>query len=233
MCILLLNSVSQQVWLHNMPVNSDNAREHADRLKELIKKTVSESMFEAGVAMLKVAADRAPSVDEEYNELNAESGGTALVPRSGDTSSDTDGRTRFIKPEVSYLKNAIPNTSNMRVLKSRVRVGNLTFLNNVTKFKYRNLGAGGGTIENTVGPYFQMFEGGTAGAAVEGGITTFTVVPRKDSYPLRPGEGPDGVRKTMIKSIRGRAMFSPLVLGKAASAVIKKALAEIGPSKED
>jgi hypothetical protein len=195
-----------------------------------IQLAVEASMMQAGEAMLTVAAARAPEIDEEYAELNAEAGQAPLVSRSGDRSDDSDGRVRFIKPESTYLKNAVADPANILAVGQSVMVGNRAYLNAATHFKYKNKAPRGGQITNEVGPYFSMFEGGTAGAAVEGGITTFTVMPRGD-YPLRPGEGPDGTKTQMVKSVSARAMFSPLYLQQAAIAVIERALAAVGPSR--
>jgi hypothetical protein len=229
-----------------MPVKSAGAHSHATQLSTLIKERMARSMTEVAEAMTASAKSRAPSMDEEYRELNAESGGVPMVDRSGDSSADSDGRKRFIKPESTYLTNAVMNLElNTQVIADHgvigVRIGHLPFLNQVTHFSYINLGAEKGEVEHTVPSspeigYFTMMEGGTAGAAVDNGITTFTVYPhdRKENghfYPLRPGEGEDGTRKSMVKTITGRQMFMPLFLQQAAGAVLRSALAELGPAR--
>lgn len=228
-----------------MPVISSGGFNHATRLSDMIREHMSRTMPRVAEALLTDAKSRAPSMDEEYAELNAEAGTEPLVPRAGGNSADTDGRTRFEKNEATYLANAVPNIiENAQVISGDrilgVRVGNISFLNRVTHFSYTNTVGRGGSIDHTVPAneqgYFSMFEGGTAGAVVSGAITTFTVVPheaRRDggTYPLRPGEGPDGARTSMVKSIRGRAMFAPFDLQQVASAVLSSALAEIGPGR--
>lgn len=223
-----------------MPSRIENGHDHRKLLIYNIMSAIQEEVPAIAEEVLKIAVERAPSVEEEYRELNAGEGEEPLVAMGSDGgSADTDGRRRFIKPINSYLKNAVGNLQENFQLgrKNRfwytsltMRFGRVSFLERMSHFKYRNLVAKGGTIENEVGPYFSMFEGGTAGAAVEDGITTFTVTPR-GNYPLRPGEGPEGVRKTMIKSIRGRFMFAPNLMAAAARTAFQAVLARLGPGK--
>lgn len=220
-----------------MPVRSSGAHNHASRLSDMIRHRMSETMPMIVEACISDAAERAPTVDEEYNELNAESGQSALVPRAGDRSNDSDGRTRFLKPETTYLKNAIVNLlENSRTMSEGgifiVSVGSERYLNRVSHFSYINLGANGGVIKHTVPAspdvgYFTMFEAGIAGFEVR----PHTVRKNGTPYSLKPGEGEDDERDSMVKSITGRHMFMPLYLQKAAGAVLLNALAEIGPGR--
>ena len=223
-----------------MAVDARGAVAQADRISELIAEALSGVSLESvGRALLLDAAARAPSVDEEYRELNAEAGESPLTPRAGNRSADEDGRIRFEKDESTYLKNAIPDPVNMEInaAAKRVRVGNREFLDQVSRFSYTNVGAKGTEHKHEVpanGGYFEMFDGGTGGAAVSSdGVTTFTVYPhdsRADGggYPLRPGA--DVKRSSMVKSIKGRNMFNPTFLAAAAQAVLENVLAKIGPN---
>lgn len=225
-------------------VNDSNAESHAARLIEMIQQRAQAALAETAEAMLASAKSRAPSMEEEYRELNAEAGSEPLTPMGADGSSaDDDSRVRFSKEADTYLTNAVADpVRNAFVDETRLAaaVGNLEYLYEVTRFSYTNASEKSGEPRGTyeVGPYFDMFEGGTAGAAVdEDGVTTFEVEPherREDGgyYPLRPGSGDDGVRGTMVKSITGRFMFNPLLLQDAASEVLRGAMAEVGPSAE-
>lgn len=213
-------------------INAAGAKAKSFALWTKINESLLAVMPAVAADMIAVASSRAPSMDEEYAELNAEAGEAPLVGRAGGQSADSDGRTRFIKSEDTYLANAVNDPANVMTLGLSVSVGNKAYLNAATHFKYTNLVSHGGTKTYEVGPYFDMFDSGTSGAAVEGLITTFVVSPHDGGdYPLRPGEGSDGERATMIKSIRSRDMFSKFILAQAARAVITRALAEVGPSE--
>lgn len=215
-----------------MAIDDSGALDHISELKSAMQEAMIESALLLEKELLVDAASRAPTMDEEYRELNASSGEEPMVGRAGNTSADTDGRVRFIKDESTYLKNCIVDPANAQLTDTGksvgVKVGNRLFLSMNSHFKYKNLGKNKGTIENQVGPYYDMFEGGTAGAAVNSeGITMFIVEPRGD-YPLRPGEDEAGTKKTMLKSITARLMFHAPYLITAAKAVVTRVLSKLG-----
>jgi hypothetical protein len=207
-------------------VNNAGAVRKAHNALNSIYEAIQSASVAAGEAMLSAAAASAPSIDEEYDELNAESGAQPEVARDGDRSADTDERIRFMKPEKTYIANAILDPANIRASGTLIAVGNHAFLNQQAQFSYQNWSKKRGSQQYTVSGYFDMFESGTAA------ITLLNIQPHAPGYPLRPGEGEDGTRSSVTKSIQGRWMFAPSAMKLASKVVLSAALASIGPGRE-
>lgn len=211
-------------------IDDFNALKHTQFLKNRILEDVTTASMLVEREILQDVATRAPTVDEEYRELNAESGEDALVPRDGDRSADEDdhGRVRFIKAQETYLQNCVTNPINVSRKDTIIKIGNRAFLEKMTHFHYINLGKGSSQIVHEVGPYLDMIEGGSAGSAVNlNGITTFTIEPHGD-YPLRPGIGKDGERKSMLKTIRARFMFQGIAIQIKVREIMERVLSTLG-----
>jgi hypothetical protein len=213
-----------------MSVDATGALSHNARLMDGLRELIETMMPKVAEAMALDAASRAPDLDEEYKELNAEIGQEPLVARNGDRSGDLDGRTRFLKPEDTYLKNAIMNPINRLGDGNVARVGNLEFLEQSAQFTYTNIITDGhghitGTETYTVHDYFQMFEGGKSGMMTVRPHTTGA----KHPYPLRPGEAKNAATMSMVKALTPCFMFGIDFLETIAGVTITTALAEYGP----
>ena len=159
------------------------------------------------------ALERAPSMDEEYRELNAPAGGEPFIPRAGGRSADPEdyGRVRFEKPEETYIESLVPNPANMKLEGSRFSFGNIAFLSENTYFSYTNATKGDERKSRegkTYGPYrvndyFMRFEAGASG--------DFVVSPNPEhgsgTHYLTPGSAKETFTRQMNKSIKPRLMF--------------------------
>lgn len=203
-------------------LNSSGAEAKAKRLKELIAEQAAKALEAAAIALKADAVLRAPTIDEEYDALMAEDGGSAAVPRAGDRSADQDGRVRLQKPESTYLQNAIANPENLVIEGMRLFFGNYPFLLSQTMYTYVNrhrVGKGHEEIEHEVGPYFDTLE--------QGGSKDIVPVFARRLRPVDDNKHPgvDQMHKTFASIPHN--IFAPLVLKAVAVQALETALAEM------
>lgn len=210
-------------------VDSSGAEAKAERIMAAIAARIEETMPAVAAVLAASALSRTPTIDEEYDALMAEEGGSAAVPRSGGRSDDKDDRIRLEKPEVTYLENAVVNPLNVEVTLNSVAFGNLPFLEEMTTYRYTNVKRTGKDtheqIEHEVGPYFFALEEG-------GSKTIVPVFPLLNGhkYRLRPVDdnahpGFDSMPKTFASIPHN--IFAPFALLAAAQETLKTALAEL------
>lgn len=211
-----------------MPVNSAGAEEKASRIAELIQQKIAETMPVIAAQLALDSQMRAPTVDEEYNALMAESGHEAAVPREGDFSADQDDRVRMIKPEETYLFNAVINPANVKVTETSAAIGYLPFLETCAKYRYINLMRTGKDEHEQMGPHEV---GPYLDAVISGGsaliVPVFTLM-NGHKYRLRPvDDNSDPGVDTMTKSFSPHPMFAPFNLLAVARETLTTALAEM------
>lgn len=219
-------------------IDDRGAKEKSVRLLDLIRTSMIEALPKLAEDLQVDVLARAPTEDQEYTALMMGGEGEPLVPREGQRSGDTDGRTRFDKGDKLYIIDAVRAPVNVEAeadgLRLKVRVGNLAWLEQNSFFEYTNLRYNGPKQQPTEsgpfiqGPYFEAFE---AGAPPR------TIVPKHalgngHAYPLKPGEGKDGERDSMTKSIAPHFMFARELLDVVATVTISTTLAKVGPGKE-
>jgi hypothetical protein len=208
-------------------VNSAGAEARAASIKALLEQRLAAAMPRVVDALTAIAVAASPSIDEEYDALMAEEGGSAAVPRAGDRSGDKDDRTRLIKPEETYLQNAVANPANCLIDGTSVFFGNVPFLETQTTYNYINIQRTSHReheeVEHQVGPYlFALLEGGSK--------TIVPVFAYRHKYKLRPiDDNKDKGRDSMEKSFASvpHQIFAPFVLLAAARETLTTALAEM------
>lgn len=200
----------------------------ASRIAELIQQRVTETMPAVAARLAQDAQMRAPTVDEEYNALMAEPGEVPAVPREGDRSADRDDRVRMIKPEETYLFNAVANLANVDWTTNSASIGFLPFLELCTMYRYINLRRTGKDTheqseEHEVGPYLDaIIAGGTKTV-----VPVFTLM-NGHRYRLRPvDDNEDPGEDSMTKAFAPHEMFAPFNLLAVAREILTTALAEM------
>lgn len=210
-----------------MPVDDSGAQRHASQMLERIREAVRVASLVAADVVVVEALARTPTVDREYDILmQGENGGASPVPRSGDQSADTDGRTRLSKLESTYLANVVPSPLNRSYVISSehvgFRFGNMPLLEASTVFSYTNK-TSDGPKTYTLGPYFMNWEYGS--------IRTVSPVGRRHSdggyYPLRPDE--TSTLKSMDKSVAPKGIFLGPLLLEAFANTFQAELQALGP----
>lgn len=211
-----------------MVVDSSMAEQKASRIADLIKQKVAETMPVVAARLAAQARMRAPTIDEEYNALMAEPGETPAVPRAGDTSDDKDGRVRMIKPEETYLFNAVVAPANVNWTQNSASIGFLPFLEACTTYRYINLRRTGKheheqSEPHLVGPYFSALDEGGSQLIVP----VFTLM-NGHKYRLRPvDDNEDPGEDSMTKAFRPHSIFAPFNLLAVARETLTTALAEL------
>lgn len=157
-------------------------------------------------------AERAPSHEQEYELIMRGLGDDVdLIPLSGDTSADPDGRQRFNRAPGMWLREQIVDPVNVRVNLGSLTIslGNMESLVANTVFSYTNHGRYGSTT------YTSNFGGNLFPLLEFGGAYTVQAV---HAQRLAPDADKTHRRSSMTKSFQGFRMYSsfdPAVLYEA------------------
>lgn len=157
-------------------------------------------------------AERAPSHEQEYEMIMRGMGADVdLIPLSGDSSADPDGRQRFNRAPGMWLREQIVSPVNVRVNLGNLTIslGNMESLIANSVFSYTNHGRSGSTT------YTSNFDGNLFPLLEFGGAYTVQAV---HAQRLAPDANKSHRRSSMTKSFQGFRMYSsfdPAVLYEA------------------
>lgn len=212
------------------------AERHVDSLFDDLDDAIMQAMPELTAKLLMYSAEKAPSIDEEYQILmrGDDQQAEGIPPREGGRSADTDGRTRLIKPESTYLQIAMMDAENNAVVRGmNCYIGNVAYLNAVTYFEYENANQSTKEVvaRHRVGPYFKFLDYGAAAGKVLVITPHTTTQDGIHRYPLRPNDGGKPATMQMIKAFPVFAMFDPTELRIQAQVFLTTVCAKLGPGR--
>lgn len=209
-----------------MPLISDaGAQARSQEIMDAIRAKARAALPKVAEALVANVKSRTPNKDQEYDTLMRGDGnpsGVDLVPRNGDQSGDTDGRTRFQKTG-PWLEDVVVNPGNVNIdeAKLTVSIGNLALYMVATHWRYRNAKYG---WHRDYGPYFWAFETGSVDSRAY--VEPRFAAHQGGKYPLRPDEDAEHELFGMYKPVKARAMYSDIYLRKIVFATMATSLSE-------
>jgi hypothetical protein len=186
------------------------------KLFEELRERLPRVLELAGAEIAKQCAERAPSVDEEFQTMMF--GGNSVV------GSQDDGRARLVKPLEDYLSVFMPLS--YRVEGLQLGIGNIADLDRISSYEYINLRGNAkekigveasDEIEHVVTwPFWEAWENGGK----------FVVKPKFPSqtkgrgYPLKPTDSRADNSWIMLKSIPAHSMYKSFNFERALKDII-------------